>query len=186
MNILEAFVAGKHNDSNCEDGYVITPDYIAVIDGSTSKSSLPPQKNNLSRGQIAMQTVCDFVRNAAPDCTLIEFCREVTTCTRRLYTTLSLDADGILPFDKTNVIAHMSQHPEDRYCCSAIVYSRHHNAIWMIGDCQALVLEKDSKTPLHLTNEKPEEAILAEKRSRILNQALAEGARLETDRKSVV
>ena len=38
MNITEHFICGKHTAADCEDGIVITNDFAAVIDGSTSKT----------------------------------------------------------------------------------------------------------------------------------------------------
>ena len=38
MKIIEQFIEGKRSQKECEDGIVVTPDFIAVIDGSTSKS----------------------------------------------------------------------------------------------------------------------------------------------------
>lgn len=38
MTIIESFIRGKHDDAHCEDGIVVTHDFAAVIDGSTSKT----------------------------------------------------------------------------------------------------------------------------------------------------
>lgn len=38
MHIEESFICGKHTAADCEDGIVCTPNFVAVIDGSTSKT----------------------------------------------------------------------------------------------------------------------------------------------------
>ena len=53
MHIEESFICGKHTAADCEDGIVCTPNFVAVIDGSTSKTPLrldPTMKN----GRFAM------------------------------------------------------------------------------------------------------------------------------------
>ena len=38
MQIIEHFIQGKRNNAQlCEDGWVVTPHFAAVVDGSTSK-----------------------------------------------------------------------------------------------------------------------------------------------------
>ena len=36
MTITEQFICGKHTADDCEDGIVVSNDFAAVIDGSTS------------------------------------------------------------------------------------------------------------------------------------------------------
>ena len=38
MKIIESKIVGKKSQEACEDGMVVTDDFIAVIDGSTSKT----------------------------------------------------------------------------------------------------------------------------------------------------
>ena len=38
MKIIESSIIGKKSPEACEDGMVVTDDFIAVIDGSTSKT----------------------------------------------------------------------------------------------------------------------------------------------------
>jgi len=38
MMIIESKIVGKKSQESCEDGMVVTDDFIAVIDGSTSKT----------------------------------------------------------------------------------------------------------------------------------------------------
>ena len=42
MKIIESSIIGKKSPAACEDGMVVTDDFIAVIDGSTSKTEDMP------------------------------------------------------------------------------------------------------------------------------------------------
>ena len=71
--------------------------------------------------------------------------------------------------------------PHERMAASVALYSRHYQQIWLIGDCQAMVVvhhEKGSSQYL-TTNDKPIEAINAGKRSRYILQALSTGASIK-------
>ena len=47
MKIIESSIIGKKSQEVCEDGMVITDDFIAVIDGSTSKTPKPVSYTHL-------------------------------------------------------------------------------------------------------------------------------------------
>lgn len=165
MRIIEHQIVGKHTMDDCEDGLVITPHFVAVVDGSTSKTSHrfhPDMKN----GRYCMLAISDFIRNASPDITLAQFCEQVTAFIHALYPAHS--SSSVLP-------------PHERLCASAIVYSAHHHEIWMIGDCQCMV---DGVT---YTNDKPYEAELAHRRGEAFPDMLkahpdmVEGGRIAHD-----
>ena len=148
MIIAEQYIKGKRDEVSCEDGIVVTPDFVAVIDGSTSKglACVCPGKSN---GRLCMETVADCVRRAPANISLDGFCESVTRAVRDIYASHGLAGDG---------------HPEpvapvDRLCASAVVYSHQRQEVWMIGDCQCIVGGK-----LH-TNGKPYESVIAEKRA---------------------
>ena len=53
MKIIESSIIGKKSPEACEDGMVVTDDFIAVIDGSTSKT--PKHLNpDMKNGRYAM------------------------------------------------------------------------------------------------------------------------------------
>lgn len=150
MNIVEQHVVGKHSLEDCEDGIVATDDYVAVIDGSTSKT--PHHFNaTMKNGRYCMLAVCQFVRTAPPNATLQQFCRLLTAAVRALYP----------PHVQAEALP-----PHERLCASAVVYSRHCHEVWMIGDCQCMV---DSQT---YPNEKPYEEALARQRAAAFDDAL--------------
>lgn len=151
MRIIEQTTIGKKSAATCEDTIVATADYIAVIDGSTSKTSMriDPQYTN---GQLCAMTTARCIETMAADMTCEQFCLTVTERTAALYD----------PRQK----AAMARKPHLRSTASAIVYSRYRNEIWMIGDCQCIV---DGQL---YTNEKPEERHIAHERARFIREAI--------------
>ena len=92
-----------------EDGIVVTNDFIAVIDGSTSKSQY---RHSLfrSNGRYAMQLVGRYIRRMPKNTTCEAFLRGVTAYIRKHY--------------KKTMLSRMAEHPEDRLTCSVVVFSR--------------------------------------------------------------
>ena len=146
MRIIEQLIVGKHDDETCEDGIVVTDNFIAVIDGSTSKTSerINPKMQN---GRFAMQLVSDVVSSLPAQITIRQFCNIVTDAIGESYDFYQQDAEMI------------REHPERRLTCSAAVYSRYHREVWLVGDCQCIIGGR------WYDNAKPQEAINADKRS---------------------
>ena len=125
MHIEESFICGKHTAADCEDGIVCTPNFVAVIDGSTSKTPFrldPTMKN----GRFAMLLIRNYIRQMAAEATLEEFCQGITSRIAEEYA-------------ERGISERMVAHPEERLTASAIVYSEHRKEVWMGGDCQAIV-----------------------------------------------
>lgn len=61
MTITEHFICGKHTADDCEDGIVVSNDFAAVIDGSTSKTPtrLDPSMKN---GRFAMILISEYIK----------------------------------------------------------------------------------------------------------------------------
>ena len=189
ITVIEQLVKGKRGAEYCEDGIIVTPDFVAVIDGSTSKSLLPELPDGRSRGQVAMLSVKQTVSRVAPDITLADFCQAATADLRQQYAEL-------YPHD---MMPHMAAHAEDRFCCSAVVYSLWHNEIWLIGDCHCLLVNQNGSTTgatshsigtatcpsaagtcpsartTYHSNDKPYEQMMAQRRADYLRKALDEG-----------
>ena len=61
MKIIESSIIGKKSPEACEDGMVVTDDFIAVIDGSTSKT--PKHLNpDMKNGRYAMMLISEYIR----------------------------------------------------------------------------------------------------------------------------
>lgn len=158
MTIIEQNLVAKNPQRKSEDGILITPDFIAVIDGSTSKTDY---RHSIfrSNGRQAMWLVCRYLRHAPKQMTCHEFLRGVTAYIRKHY--------------RKSRMQRFAEHPEERLTCSAIIYSRLQRQIWMVGDCQCLL---DGQL---FENPKPEEAVYAAKRAEKAKQLLAEGMTIE-------
>lgn len=152
MNILESKIIGKRTQETCEDGIVITDNFIAVVDGSTSKTCTQISENE-KNGRYCMLLITDYLRHLSGKTTWEEFCDGVTREIYRHYPEDILDT--------------LSSHPENRMTASAIVYSHYRNEIWMIGDCQGILNGK------LLENGKPDEKRIAEKRVNLIRQGLS-------------
>ena len=136
---------------------------MAVIDGSTSKSSRRCHRRyrsanplsllrHHSNGEQAMLIVSDCLRRLRKDATLRQFCTAVTAAVRSYY--------------KKDMLIHLAAHPEDRLAASCIVFSRLRREIWMIGDCQGLLIPAATgSSPIFLDNPKPSERELAQMRA---------------------
>lgn len=152
MKVIESKIEGKKSPESCEDGLVVTADFIAVIDGSTSKTPhhLSPDMKN---GRYAMVLISEYIQHELkPESTVEDFCEGVTSYIyNKVYRQLGIEEQ-------------MQAHPEERLTASAIVYSKVRNEVWMVGDCQAII---DGKL---YENNKPFEDIVARRRVQLIRQ----------------
>lgn len=155
MKIIESSIIGKKSPEACEDGMVVTDDFIAVIDGSTSKT--PKHLNpDMKNGRYAMMLISEYIREELKaDASVDEFCQGVTAY---IYNKV---------YEKLGVEERLKEHPEERLTASAILYSRTRNEVWMVGDCQAIIAGKLYE------NDKPYEEKIARKRVELIEQGLS-------------
>lgn len=155
MKIIESSIIGKKSQEACEDGMVVTDDFIAVIDGSTSKT--PKHLNpDMKNGRYAMMLISEYIREELKaDASVDDFCQGVTAY---IYNKV---------YEKLGVEERLKEHPEERLTASAILYSRTRNEVWMVGDCQAII---DGKL---YENGKPYEQEIARKRVEQIEQGLS-------------
>lgn len=155
MKIIESSIIGKKSPEACEDGMVVTDDFIAVIDGSTSKT--PKHLNpDMKNGRYAMMPISEYIREELKaDASVDDFCQGVTAY---IYNKV---------YEKLGVEERLKEHPEERLTASAILYSRTRNEVWMVGDCQAII---DGKL---YENGKPYEEKIARKRVELIEQGLS-------------
>ena len=155
MDIIESSIIGKKSPEACEDGMVVTDDFIAVIDGSTSKT--PKHLNpDMKNGKYAMMLISEYIREELKaDASVDDFCQGVTAY---IYNKV---------YEKLGVEERLKEHPEERLTASAILYSRTRNEVWMVGDCQAII---DGKL---YENGKPYEQEIARKRVELIEQGLS-------------
>ena len=152
MKVIESKIEGKKSPESCEDGLVVTADFIAVIDGSTSKTPhhLSPDMKN---GRYAMVLISEYIQHELkPESTVEDFCEGVTSY---IYNKV---------YRKQGIEEQMQAHPEERLTASAILYSKAKNEVWMVGDCQAII---DGKL---YENNKPFEDIVARRRVELIRR----------------
>ena len=155
MKIIESNIIGKKSQETCEDGLVMTDDFIAVIDGSTSKTPkhLSPYMKN---GRYAMMLISEYIREELKaEASVDDFCQGVTAY---IYNKV---------YEKLGVEERLKEHPEERLTASAILYSRTRNEVWMVGDCQAIIAGNLYE------NGKPYEEKIARKRVELIEQGLS-------------
>ena len=144
----------KNPRKKSEDGIIVSPDFVAVIDGSTSKSQY---RHSLfrSNGRQAMLLVSRYIRRMPKDTTCEQFLRGVTAYVRRHY--------------RKSMLPRLAEHPEDRLTASVVVYSRLQREVWMVGDCQCMIGGELYENP------KPAEAELASMRADEVRRQMAAG-----------
>ena len=155
MKIIESSIIGKKSPEACEDGMVVTDDFIAVIDGSTSKT--PKHLNpDMKNGRYAMMLISEYIREELKaDASVDDFCQGVTAY---IYNKV---------YEKLGVEERLKEHPKERLTASAILYSRTRNEVWMVGDCQAIIAGKLYE------NGKSYEQEIARKRVELIEQGLS-------------
>ncbi len=153
MKIVESSIIGKKSLEACEDGLVVTEDFVAVIDGSTSKT--PRHLNpDMKNGRYAMMLISEYIRECLKaEASVGDFCQGITAYIYKVYETMG-------------VTTTMKLHPEERLTASAILYSNATREVWMVGDCQAII---DGKL---YENGKPYEQEIAAKRASLIKQGM--------------
>ena len=155
MKIIEQSIIAKNPTKKSEDGIVVTDDFIAVIDGSTSKTKRH-HCPGISNGRYAMLLLSRYIRKMPANTTCHQFCVGATKALRKHY---------LWRFP----VKRMKEHPEERLCASVIIYSRLRREVWMVGDCQCLIGGE------YFDNPKPYEQELAEMRVAKVRELLAQG-----------
>lgn len=154
MKIIESNIIGKKSQEACEDGLVMTDDFIAVIDGSTSKTPkhLSPDMKN---GRYAMMLISEYIQQEMKaDATVDEFCEGITAY---IY-------DKV--YQPMGIEELLRLHPEERLTASVIIYSNQKKEVWMVGDCQAIINGK------LYDNSKPYEQEIAARRVALIQQGM--------------
>lgn len=154
MKIIEQQTIAKSEKKKSEDAIVVTDNFIAVIDGSTSKTR-KQLSWWMSNGRYAAKTVARYIKKMPAGTTSSQFCQGVTAAIAKKY--------------GKSKMQHYAQHPEERLTASCIVFSRLRREIWMVGDCHCLVGDN------YFDNPKPTEQAMAQKRSDEAHRLMAEG-----------
>lgn len=159
VKIIESFIKGKKNNKElCEDGLVITENYISIIDGVTSKGNTLWQ--NMTSGVYVKKLLINAINNMSPNLNAEDSILYLNTLIKEEY-------------EKSNMYEYVKEYPEERLQANLIVFNISKNEIWMWGDCQALI----NKKLYH--KEKKIDKILSEARSLFVDLELKNGKTVE-------
>jgi len=145
MKVIEQYLKSKTGkQEDCEDSIFVSSNFAAVIDGATAKSTR--KYNNELSGKACSQLLKKAFENLPPKFSAgraIEFLSETVLA---LYNNLGL-------------VEYLRKNPVERASACVVIYSRHKNEIWMVGDCQCLV------DKIHYSNKKSIDELLSNIRS---------------------
>lgn len=152
MQIVEEFIKGKRQDQEkCEDGYIIKPQLVAVIDGVTSKGNHLWEGKHQS-GCFAMRKIKEFLEGDIESLNAYE-----------LFSRLSNHLKSEYEKEMCEEI------PEEKLRACIIVYNAAYGEVWAYGDCQCMINSKLYE------NNKLIDDIISQKRVSILKDALKNG-----------
>ena len=133
----------------------VSDDFVAVIDGVTSKSDF--RYEGQTTGRIAAKLIWDTLHDIAADADVQHFVKKVNEAFDRFYEAVDFQ------YDRSQVGLQ----------AACVVYSSHYNEVWMIGDCQARI-----GNDVYLNPKKSDE-ILADFRCLAFKILCDEGASVE-------
>ena len=148
MKIIEKFLKGKYSNK-CEDGYVITEDFIAVVDGATSRNKY--LWNGKTSGEIAKDLILNTISKFEADINCKNFFESLKNVLKD-----KLDEQKEIP------ISEMLR-------ASIVVYSKFYKEIWSLGDCKFCV------NHIIFENKKEVDYYIANVRSMLVNSFILEG-----------
>ena len=162
IQVLEAFIRGKVSDEKCEDTIVNTADFIAIVDGVTSKSHFKYQGK--TTGKLASTMIAGILERMPKETRLPELIKQVNQRFAAFYQQVDFTADP-----KSQGLQAV-----------AVVYSRYYNQLWQVGDAQ---INLDGQL---LTNPKPSDLVLSDMRSLILRLSPNSNQQADPGRKAIL
>jgi glycerophosphoryl diester phosphodiesterase len=124
--------------ADCEDELLLTEDFAAVIDGATSQSQR--RWDGLSGGQMAAGAVREAIEKLPADIEARHAVEALTDSITRVYREAAARAGD------PEFIARLRDDPVERASACVIMFSRHRRQVWIVGDCQALLIRSDRTT----------------------------------------
>lgn len=150
IETIEVFCQGKHSEERCEDAWLVTEDFAAVIDGVTAKGRFTYKGK--TTGRLAAELVYAVLENLDRTADFAGFLEAVNHRMEAFY---------------ENVDFPESRREKGLQAVCA-VYSDFRREIWLIGDCQASV------DGVVYDNPKKSDRVLAEMRSLAIHLLLME------------
>ena len=151
---IESTSIGKTRKKN-DDGMYIGENFVAVVDGVSSKSYIMVDGEKVNIADIIVDSIKKLDRKDAP-----EYAK-----------TLNLDefTRAVNMYIKKYCDAHEIDLKEHKLEATAAIYSKYYNQIWLVGDCRAVY---DGKA---IDNELKADDLYAEIRLEIVESLLKHG-----------
>lgn len=155
MRVIEKLIRSKtSSQAACEDRIVITENFVCVIDGATSKVDRLIDKMTI--GQFASEIIERTILGFEPD---IGYQNAIILCTENLKS----------HYLKHNLFHLFLEAPWERPSASIALYSKFHNQVWLVGDCQCIANGTFINNPKKIDN------ILSKTRALYLENELLSG-----------
>lgn len=156
LTVHEYFLKGKHSPETNEDGLFASKDYVAVVDGATSKSLF--RLEGKTPGRWAMELAIEAIGKFPVDLTVQDAVARLT--------------DRLHAFYLSHNLMELVASPMYRFAACMVIFSRFRREIWQIGDCPCYF----DKT--RMSNAKAIDALMADARSAYNEAFLLQGGTL--------
>lgn len=164
IQIVEQFIQSKTGDlADCEDRIHVSDNFLAVIDGATSKTD--KRWSGHTGGQIAADLINKTLAEIDPGITIFDAAKQLTAKIRQFY-------------QEHDALDFIEADPKERFSASAVILSLKRNEIWSIGDCQYMIGDQ----LYSITKEV--DRITSEARSLYLTLQIAAGKNIEALREA--
>ncbi len=152
MQIIEKNLQGKQaNQVLCEDGLFINKNFVAIVDGVTSKGH--QLWNGLTAGNYAKNLICQELALISSDITSEDLLFRLNNLLYQAY---------LKDIEKDTI--------EEWFRACIIIYSDFYKEVWSYGDCHCMINDH------YYANTKKIDDINAEARSLALNYAVLNGS----------
>ncbi|MEH7235376.1 hypothetical protein [Bacillus sp. JJ1562] len=159
ISMIESLSIGKQGDPLlCEDLYVCTDDFVAVVDGATNISGR--KINGKAPGRLAAEIVKATIETLPRDVSLQDMVSTINDNLQNTYAEMGILKD-------IEEFAWMAP------TASLVVYSDFHKKVWQIGDCQCIIDDQLYQ------NEKIIDEITANARSLYLEAEIKKGKTID-------
>ena len=166
MKVIEKFILGKAPDqTKCEDGIFVDENFVAVVDGATSKSNFSHEGK--SSGRKAMEIILKAMESLPKD---IKGGQAMLLLNEKIKSW----------YEETGFLQSMKISASERCTAAVTVYSRYCREIWQLGDCPAMI---DGRV---IGNEKYVDELFSNLRAFYLESELLEGKSPEELKKNDV
>lgn len=154
----QSLIAKTGRDEDCEDALYIGPNFVAVIDGATSKTE--HRWNGATGGTVAARIVRETFDQIPYDATIYQAVEILTSAIRNFYV-------------QNEAIEKVQSDPTQRSIAVFAAVSLWRGELWFVGDCQCMLDQE------WITNTKDGDRIAADARSLFLEAEIAHGKTIE-------